>query len=735
MALAVAWVWSEENLLLNKYMENINLKIVGMHCASCAVNIEKSISKQPGVRSASVNYANNSAQVEFDDKQINLSQISKAVSAVGDYKVATGVEHDHMDMTGKAYHKFMWSLILTLPLFVSMFFDLSKIIGEEAKMLLMATLAFAVVFVVGWSFHKTMWRQLKKFQANMDTLISIGTLSAYAYSLYAMFNDGHVYFETAAVIITLILLGKYLEEKSKGRASLAIKGLLSLGVKQAMILDNGQSELRDIEDIKIGDIVLVKPGEKIPLDGEIIDGETAIDESMLTGESLPVEKKIGDIVYGATINNFGVIKVRVTKIGGDTVLSQIIKLVERAQASKAPIQKLADKISGIFVPVVIVIALITFVIWFWVLGSGLEISLMNAVAVLVIACPCALGLATPTAVMVASGRGATSGIFIKDSQSLEIAHKINAVVFDKTGTLTQGQPAITDIYTDDSDLSPEEIMTLACSLEKNSEHSLASAFVKYSQDNNLRLIDASQVQAIRGQGLQGNISRQEVYIGNAQLVESLKVKVPTAYQTTFDNYAQSAKTPVYVVIDKKVAGVIAIADTIRSTARQAVADIKKIADVYMLTGDHQLTAQAIARDLGIDKVVAEVLPSKKVEEIIRLQAEGKVVAFVGDGINDAPALMQANLGIAMGGGTDIALESGNIVLMTSDPLKVLGAINLSKKTFQVIKQNLFFAFFYNTVAIPLAALGLLSPIIAALAMSFSSVSVVTNSLRIRRYKI
>ncbi len=711
-------------------MENINLKIAGMHCASCALNIEKSIKKQPGVKNANVNYANNQAKVEFDIQKISRNDLVEVISQAGDYKVIDeGDQYTESDMTKKSYYQFVWSLIFTLPLFASMFY----MPAIDSAQWIMAALAFVVVFIIGWQFHKGMLSQLKQFRSNMDTLISIGTLSAFFYSLYAMFVEQHVYFETAATIITLILLGKYFETKSKGRASTAIKKLLSLGVKQATVLIDNKEQKTDIKNIKINDVVLVKPGEKIPLDGEIIEGETSIDESMLTGESIPIDKKVGSPVYGATINNQGAIKIKVTKIGQGTVLAQIIKLVEDAQASKAPIQKLADKVSGIFVPIVIIISVLTFVIWFWLIGSSFEISLLNAVAVIVIACPCALGLATPTAIMVGSGKGASNGILIKDSQSLEIAHKIDAVVFDKTGTLTKGQPSITDIKSDN--MSSSQLMILTCSLEVSSEHSLANAFVKYAKDNKLDLKKASQVEAIKGKGIKGLVDNQEIYLGNTELLKNLQTTAYADYQKVFQDYASQGKTPIYFIKDNQVMGVIAVADVIREQSKQAVADLQQGTEVYMLTGDHKLTAQAIAKDLGIKNIMAEVLPDQKVAKIIELQEQGKIVAFVGDGINDAPALTKADIGIAIGGGTDIAMESGNIVLMNSDPSKVISAINLSKKTFSTIKQNLFFAFIYNIIAIPLAAIGLLNPMIAAAAMSFSSVSVVTNSLRIKRGKL
>lgn len=691
-------------------MENVNIKIRGMHCASCAVNIEKNILDKPGVSQATVNYANNQAYVSFDPDKISLHEIHKAVSEVGSYRVVEGHEHEHQ--SGHELHKFLIAAILTLPLVIAMFYDFGILWLEP-------TLAGLVVFVTGFDFHRGMLLQARKFRANMDTLISVGTLAAYFYSLYAMMNDGHMYFETAAVIITLILLGKYLEAKSKGRASLAIQKLLSLAVKQATLIKDGQEQKVDIGLIKVGDIVLVRPGEKIPLDGEIIEGQSSIDESMLTGESMPIDKNVGDKVYGATINNFGAIKIKITKIGQDTVLSQIIKLVEKAQNSKAPIQKLADKISGIFVPIVLGIAVLTFL---------LDQNLLNAVAVLVIACPCALGLATPTAIMVASGRGAESGILIKDSRSLEIAHKIDVIVFDKTGTLTQGRPEITGI-------SDPTIMPLACALESSSEHSLSTAFIKYKKDHDLPDLKTSEVKAIRGKGLAGVVAGQEIYLGNFALLTDLQIRPDKDSQDAFDKYAQSGQTPIYFVQDKKVKAVIAVADTVRPDAKTVIDRLKQIGEVYMLTGDHELTARAVADSLGIKNIMAQVLPEQKAYKIKKLQSEGKIVAFVGDGINDAPALTQADLGIAMGSGTDIALESGNIVLMSSDLHKVLGAINLSKKTFSTIKQNLFFAFIYNIIAIPLAAFGLLNPMIAAGAMSLSSVSVVANSLKIKHFLI
>ncbi len=706
-----------------------------MHCASCALTIEKNIKKEKGIKEASVNYANSKAYLKYDENKIKEKDLENIIINSGDYKIVKGNEED---LIKKAYLKFIYSLILTLPLFLSMFYTYHfniKYFGIDLEIWLAHHLAFLIVFIIGKQFHRGMFSQLKRFKANMDTLISLGTISAYLYSVYAMINNQAVYYETAGTIITLILLGKYLEEKSKGKASLAIKKLLSLTVKKGRVLINSKEEEKDIELIKVGDILLIKVGEKIPLDGEIIEGETAIDESMLTGESIPVEKKEGDIVYGATINNQGIIKVKVTKINQDTALAQIIKLVENAQASKAPIQKLADKVSGIFVPVVIVISILTFIIWFFIFNTSLEISIINAVAVLVIACPCALGLATPTAIMVGSGKGSSQGILIKDSQSLEIAHKVDTIVFDKTGTLTEGKLSVTDINTVSHDLNTSQLMTLAYSLENSSEHSLASAFIKYGQENKLKLKEVNKVEILRGRGLKGNVDNKEIYLGNTKLVKELKIELNPVYEVAFEQYAQEGKTSIYFIKDNKVSGVIAVVDILRKNSQKLIERLPSNIETYILSGDHQKTVQAMAQKLKIKNIIAEVLPEQKVKEISKLQEEGKVVAFIGDGINDAPALIQANLGIAVGSGTDIALESGNIVLIDSNPLKIISAINLSKKTFKIIKQNLFFAFFYNSIAIPLAALGLLNPMIAALAMSFSSVSVIVNSLRIKTIEL
>jgi len=716
----------------------VRLDIFGMDCASCAINIERTLQHQPGVHQAAVNYASSKGVVSVDPAITNEGALIKAVAGAGNYQaevagsVPSSASHNH------AHHKVQGvkrrtiiSALLTLPLLMSMFAP--ALAGQiNGLALIQAGLAAIVVYVIGWPFHRGMIIQLLHGQANMDSLISLGTLAAFGVSVYGLFTNGESYFETAAIIITLILLGKYLEEKSKGRASAAIQKLLSLAVKQARVVTtNGQEQLVDIAAVVVGQLLRIKPGEKVPLDGEIVEGQTALDESMLTGESLPVEKKTGDTVFGATLNTTGAITIRVTKAEQEGTLAHIIALVQQAQESKAPIQKLADQVSGIFVPVVLVLALFTFVGWYWWSGQ-LATSLLHAVAVLVIACPCALGLATPTAIMVGSGKGAERGILIKNSESLEVAHKVQAVVFDKTGTLTIGKPVVTDVVPAKAEVAEAELMTIAAAVEQSSEHALAQAFVVYAKDHQLILPIASTVEALRGRGIRGTVAEQTVILGNELLMQQENVVIPTALAVQFEQLATGGKTPLYVARNGQCLGLVAVADILRPTAAAAVAALQKQqVAVYLLTGDHRLTAQAIAAQAGITNVIAEVLPEDKATMVKKLQQEGKVVTFVGDGLNDAPALAQADLGIAVGSGTDVAMEAGSIVLMKSDPLAVVEAIQLSRQTFRAIRQNLFWAFCYNIIAIPLAIAGVLSPMIAAAAMSFSSVSVVGNSLRIR----
>ncbi len=719
-------------------MATKDIKIAGMDCASCAINIEKTLKKTEGVQDANVNYALGSARITFEEGKLDDKKVESAITGAGHYSV---VHEDEVvakkdAKTQAAWLKFVYTLVITVPVASTMFFEFKlgvDVAGVDLSKWILAVLTFVTVFVFGFQFHQGMIRQLKHFQANMDTLVSVGTGIAFFYSIWAMFTGGHVYFETAAIIVTLILLGKYLEAKSKGRASMAIEKLLSLGVKTAhLVTDDGEREVA-IDSVKVGDVLIIKPGEKIPLDGKIIEGVTSIDESMLTGESIPVEKKEGDTVFGATVNQTGVLRVEVTKASADTVLAHIIKLVETAQMTKAPIQKLADKVAGIFVPAVLIIATLTFAAWM-ISGAGLESALVAGVAVLIIACPCALGLATPTAIMVGSGKGAERGVFIKKPQNLEMAHKINAVVFDKTGTLTKGTPEIADVRVFGTN-KVEVVMQKASSLEKDSEHSLAKAFTAYADDHHMELSHALGVEAIKGKGVKGKVDGEELYLGSGRLLEELNLQMSDNVKQEFELMTNSGYTPVFIIKANEVMALVGVADKIRETSKAVVAELgKRGIGVYMITGDHKNTANAIAKQLNITNIIAEVLPEQKAEEVKKLQKEGKLVAFVGDGINDAPALAQADLGMAVGTGTDVAIETGDIVLMSGDPQKVVEAIDVSKQTYSAIKQNLFFAFIYNVIAIPLAALGLLSPMIAAGAMSLSSVSVVTNSLRIRNKK-
>ena len=580
----------------------------------------------------------------------------------------------------------------------------------------------------------------------MDSLIAIGTSAAFLYGIYAIVKiaggDTHfsmdLYFESGATILTLITLGKYLEAKTKGKTSEAIKKLMGLAPKKATIIVDGVEKVISIDEVKVGDVILVKPGEKLPVDGEIVEGTTTIDESMLTGESIPIDKNIGDKVFGASINKFGMFKYKATKVGKDTALAQIIKLVEQAQGSKAPIAKMADIISGYFVPTVITLAVISSIVWA-ISGKGLEFSLTIFIAVLVIACPCALGLATPTAIMVGTGKGAENGILIKSGVALEGAHKINTVVFDKTGTITEGKPKVTDIIT--KGLSEDELLRYASSAEKGSEHPLGEAIVVAGVERGLELFEIESFKSVPGEGIVTLINDKNILIGNNKLMKNNNIDI-NSVENDVKLLASQGKTPMYMVIDGTLAGVIAVADTLKANSKKAVEALHKLGiEVVMLTGDNEKTAQAIAKEVGIDKVVSDVLPGDKANEVKRLQDEGKNVAMVGDGINDAPALAMANIGIAIGSGTDVAIESADIVLMRSDILDVVGAIQLSKATIKNIKENLGWAFGYNTLGIPVAmgilyAFGgpLLNPMIAAFAMSFSSVSVLLNALRLKRFK-
>ncbi len=728
-------------------MAKESIKVKGMDCVSCATNITKRLLKQDGIKVAVVNFATEKATVEYDDNKIDLAKIKEVIISTGyqveesDEQIDSKIEYDHKHNGGIEGSQVIWAIALALPIVVRMIWAW-EISGESLSIAntdwVQAILAFIVVFIFGWQFHKRALEQLKIWQANMDTLISLGTLTAFFYSLGALFTGGFLYFESAAAITALILLGKYLEAKTKGRASQAMKKLMELGVKKARLVDkNSETKEVDINDIKIGDIILIKPSEKIPLDGVIIEGESNVNESMLTGESLPVAKIKGDKVFGATLNQNGVIKVKITEVGKDTVLSQIIKTVEEAQMFKAPIQKLADKIASIFVPVVIVIALLSLAGWY-IATRDFPVSLISAVTVLIIACPCALGIATPIAVMVGTSQGAKRGILIKSGEIFEKAKNVDTIIFDKTGTLTKGEPSVEDIIVNKGLESKEEkIIKIAASLATNSEHPISQAVAKLGKEKNISLARLNNFKEIPGQGVSGQCQEHKLklLLGNRKLFSENGLEVAWIDKITKE-HKDKPGTLLFVSHDKKIIGGFLIADEIKETAAATIAKVKKMGlEPIMISGDNKLTAKAVASQLGIDNYLAEVMPNDKQAEIKKLQAQGKKVIFVGDGINDAPSLVQSDLGIAMGSGTDIARESGDIILMQSDPLKAADAIALSRRTFKIIKQNLFWAFFYNAAAIPLAIAGLVNPMIAALAMSFSSLTVISNSLRIYRKKM
>ncbi len=707
-------------------MKKTTLKISGMHCASCAVNIEYELEKLDGVKRANVNYALAQASIESSD-ELQEDRLRNVVTEMG-YGLEEFGEERVAAQDQIERRRAIIAIMLALPVFALGMFMIEvpgEVIGVGMSAWIQGVLASIVVLGPGAEFHRTTWKTLKRLKANMDTLITMGTFSALAFSWWQMFGGGEVYFETAAIITAFILLGRYFEARAKGRAGAAISRLLELGAKMAHRLSkDGSTEDVPVEQLEVGDQVLVKPGEKIPLDGEVVQGESSVDESMLTGESVPITKIVGDQVFGATVNGQGAIQVNVTALSGNTVLSQIVKMVEQAQQQKAPVQKLVDQISGVFVPIVIGFAMLTFVIWYLVTGD-LNASFVPAVAVLVIACPCALGLATPTAIMVGTGRGAKEGILIKSGDALERNKRLDVVLFDKTGTLTEGRPVVTDTRLD------SEALGLAAGLESSSEHPLAQAIVVYAKDQGLKIKSADQVKAVAGNGIEGLVDSKQVRVGKSEWFESVQ-----EFQEEIELWRSEAKTVVLVEVERKVVGVLAIADAPKDQAESSVKALKEMGlEVVMVTGDHRNTAEAVAREIGIDQIEAEVLPDEKLKVVKQWQAKDKRVAFVGDGINDAPALTQADLGIAMGTGTDVAIEAGQIVLVGGGPEKVVAGIRLASATYRGIKQNLFWAFFYNVVALPLAAVGLLNPMIAAGAMAFSSVSVVLNSLRIKRVNL
>jgi Cu+-exporting ATPase len=773
--------------------QSVTIPIGGMTCAACSQRVEKVIQRLEGVESASVNLATEKATVTYHPEQVRLTAIREAIEKAGYQALEINkVDAADEDRARKQkeiktlWTKFIVSAAFSLPLLYIAMVPMLTQYGIQLPYpsgldpmnypLVYALLELALVIPVigvGYRFYTVGFKALARLSPNMDSLIAIGTSAAVLYSLYNTWQITQgdfmavesLYFETAGVIITLILLGKSLEAVSKGKTSEAIKKLMGLAPKTAIILQGGVEKEIPVEEVEIGDIIVVKPGANIPVDGTVVEGHTSLDESMLTGESMPVDKQAGSPVYAATINTTGTIQFRADRIGADTALAHIIKLVEDAQGSKAPIAALADKVSGVFVPVVCLIALVAGIAWFFGTGGDLQFALTIFISVLVIACPCALGLATPTAIMVGTGKGAENGILIKGGEALETAHQIQTIVFDKTGTITEGKPRVTDLVTAEdvprvTDLlivedaptsvdvvllegsSADDLLQITASAEKGSEHPLGQAIVAQAQERGLKLLKLDSFNSLTGRGIEAQIGGRNILAGNRTLMDERGVSLATL-EAESDRLAGEGKTPMYVALDGTLAGIVAVADVMKDSSKEAVASLHRMGiEVAMITGDNKKTAAAIARQVGIDRVLAEVLPQDKVGEVKKLQSEGRKTAMVGDGINDAPALAQADIGIAIGSGTDVAMESADIVLMRSDLRDVPTAIQLSKRVIRNIKQNLFWAFGYNVVGIPIAA-GmlyllwggpLLNPIFAAAAMSFSSVSVLTNALRLKRFK-
>lgn len=748
--------------------QKTTLSLYGMHCASCAGVIEKQLKKVPGVSVANVNYAAEKAHVDFDATSAQQEDLLAAVKAAGYRAEVVGGGHAGMEMSGHhhdeaqdvLWRKFIISLCLSLPMLYFMLLDFLPGLPGSGILppyfgILSLILATPIQFYVGRDFYKGMWAGLRMKTFNMDSLVAIGTSTAYLYSLayylkYVLANESligvngakipELYFETAAFLITFVILGKWLESRAKGRTSDAIKKLMGLRPKTARVVRNGKTFDIAIDSVVQGDIVLVRPGEKIPVDGLVTKGSSAVDESMITGESMPVEKRSGDMVVGATINKTGSFEFEATRVGGETTLAQIIRLIEEAQGSKAPIQAFADRIAAWFVPAVIGVAVLTFAMWFFVLGAGFGYALMAFTAVLVIACPCALGLATPTALMVGTGKAAENGVLIKGGEPLEMACRIDTIIFDKTGTLTNGTPEVTDIIAFGK-AKETELLAVAASLERASEHPLAEAINMHAEGAGVTMLETHNFAAILGRGVQGDIQGVTYFLGNRRLVAAAAERGLKQLNHALEILEAQGKTAMILATKDEVLGVIAVADTVKETSKAAIAALQQRGvEVWMITGDNRYTAQAIAAQVGITNVLSEVLPEDKAAKVKQIQDSGKAVAMVGDGINDAPALAQADLGIAMGNGTDVAMEAGGIVVIKNDLRDVLAAIEYSKATVSKIKQNLFFALFYNVVGIPIAARVfafagvVLKPELAGAAMALSSVSVVLNSLLLRTYQ-
>ncbi len=743
---------------INIKYEKVSLPVEGMTCASCVARVEKTLNKLDGIKNVSVNLATEKATFEIDSSVVSQKEITDVIEGAG-YKIDFSSTHkkdksnQHSIDIESDYDKelrkdFLIALTFTIPVFI---FSMGMMWNWTQNFLpfsyntinkILFLLTIPIIFISGKRFYKIFWKNLLHFTADMNSLVAIGTGAAFIYSSLVVFfpeifsNPSftqHVYFETAAVIISLILLGRWLESKAKSKTSQAIKKLIELKPQKVVIRkDNTDKEIA-IEELTSGDIVIIKPGGKIPADGKIISGQSTIDESMITGESLPVEKSTGSKVIGGTINKTGTFEFEVTAIGENSVLGQIIKLVEDAQGSKAPIQKLADKIAAVFVPIIILISILTFIGWLIFSSGEINTALINFVAVLIIACPCALGLATPTAIIVGTGKGAQKGILIKNAESLEIAHNLDTIIFDKTGTITNGIPVVNSIHT--ISLNENELLKFVGSLEQRSEHPIAHAIVNYAKSKGIFLESVDDFLSLTGTGLKGTVDDSEVTAGNKSLMENYSIDTKK-FSNVFDDPSAINKTHVFVSINKKAEGLILLEDEIKSNSAEVINKLKMMKlKTVLLTGDNQSSAKSISEKVGFDSFKANVLPNEKLEVITNFQNEGKIVAMVGDGINDAPALTKSDIGISIGTGTDVAIEAGDIVLMSGDLNGVVNSINLSRLTLKTIKQNLFWAFIYNIIGVPLAAFGLLNPMVAALAMSFSSVSVVSNSLRLKNKKL
>ena len=733
--------------------QHATFQIIGMTCAACANRIEKGLKRMDGVADAAVNLAFETAQVDFDPTMHTVQDLQKKIEKLG-YQARVQLDQQAKDVNDernkeikRLQFRLLIASILSVPLLWAMaaHFSFTSFIWTPSLLLnpwVQLALATPVQFWIGGRFYLAAFQALRNKSANMDVLVALGTSAAYFYSLYLTLTSmGHgqshsveLYFETSALLITLILLGKWLEAKAKGRTSEAIKKLIGLQPKTAHVIREGVEKTVPVEQVQVGDQLLIRPGEKIPVDGVVLEGNSSVDESMLTGESLPIDKKPGDLVMGATVNKNGRLLIEAKKVGQESMLAQVIRVVEEAQGSKAAIQRIADRISGIFVPIVVGIAVITFCIWFFLINPGqFGEALEKMIAVLVIACPCALGLATPTSIMVGSGRAAELGILFKGGETLETTHLLDTIVLDKTGTITNGKPALTDIIS--NQLDEQDWLKAAAAVEKNSEHPLAQAIVDGIRQKGIEPLEAKAFVNIPGFGVQGIVEEQEVLIGSSKWMKQKEVTIPPTFHKQMIQLEQAGKTVMVVAINHRVVGLLAVADTVKETSTEAINRLKKLGlEVYLLSGDNQRAAQAIAQQVGIDHVIADVLPDEKAAEIKKLQQTGRKVAMVGDGINDAPALATADIGMAIGTGTDIAMESADLTLMQGDLNKIVDAILISKQTMKNIRQNLFWAFAYNSLGIPIAAMGLLAPWLAGAAMAFSSVSVVLNALRLRQFQ-